>query len=105
MVSAGLASFETFLLGLQTAVLSLCSHMAFSLCIFLVSLGLYRCMHSCGEQGLLSSCGAWASFCSGFSCWGAWALEHVGFSSCSSWTQLLCSMWDLPGLETEPVFP
>ena len=39
-----------------------------------------------------SSCGAWASYCGGFSC-GAQALGHLGFrscthrlSSCSSWT-------------------
>ena len=78
---AGLVSFETFLLGLQMAVLSLCSHMAFSLCIFLASLGLCCYMHSCDEQRLLSSCGAWASFCSVFSCWGTRALGCVGFSS------------------------
>ena len=28
---------------------------------------------SCGKQGLLSGCSAWASHCSGFSC-GTWAL-------------------------------
>ena len=36
---------------------------------------------SCRERGLLSSCSAWATHCSGFSC-GAWALGHMGFSSC-----------------------
>ena len=36
----------------------------------------------CGEQGLLSRCGAQASHCSGFSCCGAWA-----FSSCGSQTR------------------
>ena len=30
---------------------------------------------SCGEQGLLSGCGAQASHCGGFSCCGAQALE------------------------------
>ena len=30
---------------------------------------------SCGKWRLLSSCGAWASHCRGFSCCGAWALE------------------------------
>ena len=29
---------------------------------------------TCSEQGLLSSCCAWASHCCGFSCHGAWAL-------------------------------
>ena len=28
----------------------------------------------CGRRGLLSSCGAGASHCGGFSCCGAWAL-------------------------------
>ena len=66
------------------------------------------------SRGLLSSCGAWASHCSGFSC-GAQALGTQasvtaahGFNSCSSWpvkhrisscdaqAQLLCGMWNLP---------
>ena len=33
---------------------------------------------SFGKWGLLSSCGVWASCCSGFSCCGALALGHVG---------------------------
>ena len=60
---------------------------------------------SCGEQGLLSSCGGRASHCSGFSCCRAQALGHTGFSSCSTWAQKLqlqalehrldsCSAWD-----------
>ena len=32
---------------------------------------------SCGEQGLLSICGAWACHDSGLSCCGAWAWTHV----------------------------
>ena len=40
---------------------------------------------SCGEWGLVSSCGVQSSHCSGFSCWGAHALGRLGFSSCSSW--------------------
>ena len=39
---------------------------------------------SSGERGLLSSGTAWASHCSGFSCWEAQALGW-GFSSCSLW--------------------
>ena len=35
---------------------------------------LLRLFSSCGNPGLLSSCGAPASHCSGFSCCGAWAL-------------------------------
>ena len=52
----------------------------FILNLFLVVLGLPQCawaFSTCGEQGLLSSCGAWASQCSGFSCaaqvLGTWA--------------------------------
>ena len=36
---------------------------------------------SCEEWDLLSSCGAWASHCGGFSCCRAWTLGHTGFSS------------------------
>ena len=45
---------------------------------------LCRFFSSCGEQGLLSSGGAQASHCSGFSR-GAWALERMGFNSCNTW--------------------
>ena len=38
---------------------------------------------SCGEWGLLSNCGAWASHCGGFSC-GSWALEHR-LNTCGTW--------------------
>ena len=42
--------------------------------LFLAALGLCKqAFSSCGEQGLLSSCGAQASHCGGFCC-GAWAL-------------------------------
>ena len=33
---------------------------------------------SCGEWGLLSSCGVWTSHCGGFSRCGLWALERAG---------------------------
>ena len=60
---------------------------------------------SCGEQGLLSSCGALASYCGGFS-WGrAWALGFEGFCSCGTRAYLCSSMWDLPGPGIEPVSP
>ena len=52
--------------------------------VFLAVHGLFS---SCGEQQLLSSCGAQASHCGGFSCWGARALEHSGVRSCSTWAQ------------------
>ena len=56
--------------------------------LFLAALGLCCCtwaFSSCGEQDLLSSCRAWASHCSGFSCSRARALGHTGFSSCGLW--------------------
>ena len=62
-------------------------------------LGLHCCAQapsSCGEWGLLSSYGAWASHCSGFSCCGGRALGQVGFSSCSLWAlELRLSSWHM----------
>ena len=52
--------------------------------LVLAALALHCCakaLSSCGEQGPLSSCGAWASHAGGFSC-GASALECMGFSGC-----------------------
>lgn len=46
-------------------------------------------LSGCGKQGLLFSCGAWASYCGGFSCCGAQAPGCEGFSSCSTWAQQL----------------
>ena len=49
--------------------------------LFLAPLGLHchaRALASCCERGLLSSCGAWASHCGGFSCCRASALGHTG---------------------------
>ena len=40
---------------------------------------------SCGEWGLLSSCGARAAHCGGFSSCRAWPFELAGFSS--TWAQ------------------
>ena len=48
---------------------------------FMTMQGLHWCTwtsSSCGEQRLLSSCGAQASHCSGFSCCSAWAIGHAG---------------------------
>ena len=45
--------------------------------LFMAVLGLHCCVRafsSCCMQGFLSSCGAWASHCSGFSCCGAHTL-------------------------------
>ena len=47
---------------------------------------------ACGQWGLLTSCGMWASHCSAFPCWGAYsphptrkALLGVGFSNFGLW--------------------
>ena len=83
------------------------------------SLLLHGLFSSCRERGLLSSCGTWASHCSGFSCWGAQTLGHTGFvagvrglsscgfralehrlNSCAPRASLLYGMWDLPGYGT-----
>ena len=70
--------------------------------LFMAALGLRCCTRafsSCGKQGLLSSCGALASHCSGFSCWGLWALECK--LSCGARAQLPLDTWSLhgPGIE------
>ena len=44
-------------------------------------------------SGLLSSCGAWASHCGGFSCCRTWASGQVGFSNWDTWARYL----GLPG--------
>ena len=67
-----------------------------------------RAFSSCGEGGLVSSGGAWASHLRDFSCCGAWALGSRasvvgagGFSSCDTQSSLPCGTWSLPGLGTE----
>ena len=64
---------------------------------------------SCGEQGLLSSCAAWPSHCSGHSCCGlqccsSQAPEHR-LSSCGTWaspmekeraTHIIILAWEIP---------
>ena len=78
----------------------------------------------CGEWGLFSSCGVWAFYCGGLSCWRAWVLGCKGLSSCGNglsscgswtqehrhknclaWTLLPRGMWDLPGSGIEIVSP
>ena len=57
-----------------------------------------------------SSCGVWATHCSGFSCcrapalgtWVSVAAAH-GLSSCGSWAQLLCGMCDPPRPGIKPM--
>ena len=51
-----------------------------------------------------SRCVGFSSCGTGFSSCGSWALERR-LSSCGARAQLLCGMWDLPGLGLEPVSP
>ena len=72
-------------------------------------LALYLCccmwaFSSCREWEILSSCGAWASHCDGFSCCGFRTLEHR-FSSSGIWVQLLCGLWNLSISGIEPLSP
>ena len=61
---------------------------------------------SYSDQGLLSSCGAWAFHCSGFSCCKAWALGLMaaarGLNRCGTWALFT---EDHPGPGIEPVSP
>ena len=66
---------------------SILNNIFMPLFLFLAVLSLCCCtwaFSSCGELGLLSSCGAQASHCSDFFCCGAQALGTMGFSSCSA---------------------
>ena len=56
---------------------------------------------SCSKQGLLSSCGARASHCGGFSCCGAQALGHVGsvVVGCTGLVALWHVKFPRPGVE------
>ena len=74
---------------------------------------LHGLFSSRGKQGLLSSCGVWASHCGGFSRRAAWAhglrscsLQALGrLRSCGAQAQPLCGMRDLPRPGMEPVSP
>ena len=73
--------------------------------LFLTVLGLHCCTQafsSCGEQGLLSSCGARASRCSGFSLQRMLSgIRHVVVHGLSC----PAALWNLPSPGTEPVSP
>ena len=94
---------------------------------FLTALRPFCCMwtfSSCGEQGLLFSCGAWTSQYGGFfflehrlqgvlasvveahklSCCGLRALECCS-SSCGTWASLPHDVWNILGRVIEPVSP
>ena len=47
-----------------------------------------RAFSTCGEWGLLSSCGTQASCCGGFFCCVAWAPWHAGFSGWGAWASI-----------------
>ena len=61
--------------------------------LFLATLSLRCCtwdFSSCNKWELLSSSGAQASHCSGFSCCRTQALERYSFRNCDTWAQKLC---------------
>ena len=70
---------------------------------------------SCGEWGICSSCGVWASPCVVFSCFGTPILAPLGFSNCGSqpleyWLSSCGAlawfpggMWNLPRPGIRPV--
>ena len=60
---------------------------------------IFGCAGSSLLHGVFSSCGAWASHCSGFSYHRAW------LSSCGVGVKLLHSMWDLPSPGMELASP
>ena len=75
--------------------------------LFWVTLGLHCLVwafSSWGKRGLLFSCGARASHCSGFSCCRAQAREHQP-SSCGTRALLRWSVWNLPGPGIKPMSP
>ena len=60
---------------------------------------------SCGERGLLSSCGVWASYCFGFSCCGVWTLQGT-WASVAVVHRLSCSVArGVPRPGIEPTSP
>ena len=63
---------------------------------------LFQAFSSCGQQELLSGCGARAFHCSVFSCCRAWAPGRVG-SVVVALGLVAPSMWDLPGPGIEPL--
>ena len=77
--------------------------------LFLAALGLHCCagaFSSCGERELLSSWGARASYCNGFSSCGAQAaVEQLQLMGSRARTYLFHSMWNLPEPGIKPVSP
>ena len=59
---------------------------------------------SCGEQGLLSRCGARDLGHMGFSNCSSWGLEHR-LSSSGKWALLLWGLWNIPRPEIKSVTP
>ena len=66
-------------------------------------------LHRLAVASLVREHGLWSPQVSGLAArglnrCGSWAPEHR-FSSCGTQISLLCSMWDLPGPESEPMSP
>ena len=67
--------------------------------IYVAMLGLHCCVwafSSCREQGLFSSCVAWASHCGGFSCCRAWALGAVASVAVTHWLSCPTALGSYP---------
>ena len=79
-------------------------HFYVGICLFLTLLGLHCCARafSCGKQGLLSNCSAWASHCSDVSHCRAWTPGHMG-SLVVAHTPLPHGMCHLLGPGFEPM--
>ena len=83
--------------------------LSFCLSTFILSCpGSSLLFSSSGEQGLLPSFSAQASYWGGLHCCGAWAqqfwlltLEHK-LNNCGAQAELLCSMWNLPRSVVKP---
>ena len=81
------------------------------------SSSLHDLFPGCGDRGLLSSCGAWASHCGGYSCCGATGSRACGLQQLwlsdsraraqELWYTVLIArgMWNLPRSGIEPVSP
>ena len=118
-------SFKFLSVGEVKDVVSFATTFILHLFIFGSAGSLLPCrLFSCGEQGLLSSCDAWACHCSGFpvaehglkglhasavavgelsSC-SSWALEHR-LNGCGARAQLLLGGWNLLGSGIKYVSP
>ena len=98
----GSPSHHTLSFSVEAALFNSLIHLVFQICKHISSFlleylfifgctGLHcyeRAFSTCGEWGLLSSCGTQASCCGGFFCCVAWAPWHAGFSGWGAWASI-----------------